>query len=434
MRTTRAPSLTPRRIEALLPQAKPYRVADGGSPVPGLWLVVHPSGRCAWLSRLTVAAGYGVNDTDTPRRRPGRRVDVTLGAWPTLSVEAARERHRQHAALAADGFDPRHDRVRGQVVPRVGELRERWLAHLAQHKTVAPRTLTAHRRRWEMYLSRLDGRRLAELTRQDIAPELTRAALTAPTQAHACLKTLRAALTWARHQGWLDHDPTVDMKAEAYGAVTSRPREVVLTLDQLREVWAAVAASRMGPATKAAIRLLLLTGARRAEVCGLRLEELELARGEWHLPAERTKTRTARTVYLSPLAVTTLRERCRDRTVGPVLIPPGQTTPLNPDTLTIAVRRLQQSKLAHLPAFTVHDLRRSCATAWGEHLDAEPHLIGLALGHLPRDRMARTYQRAQRERQQRALLNAWGALVAEHVTSDPAAAGILPFRRPATSA
>jgi integrase len=35
------------------------------------------------------------------------------------------------------------------------------------------------------------------------------------------------------------------------------------------------------------IRLLLLTGARRSEVSGLRWDELDLERGFWTLPAER---------------------------------------------------------------------------------------------------------------------------------------------------
>lgn len=428
MRTTDAPNLTPRRIESLKPKARPYRVADGGAPVPGLLLVIHPSGRRSWLSRLTVAGGYHLDD-EAPRRRQGRRVDLTLGAWPALSIEEARERHRQAAALAADGHDPRHDRVRGKVAPRMGELRELWLAHLEKHKGLAPRTIQAHRRRWEMYLSRLDGLKVAELDRQDVAPELTRAADKAPTQAHACLKTLRAAMGWAIAQGWIDTDPTTGMKADAYGAATSKPRDVVLTLEELRRVWASVAASRMGKATRAAVQLLILTGARRAEVCGMRIEELDLEAGEWHLPAERTKTSAARTVYLSPLAVEIIRERIRERESGPVLVPPGKEgVELNPDTLTIAVRRLRESKLADLPEFTVHDLRRSCATGWAEYLDAEPHLIGLALGHARRDLMARTYQHDARADKQRRLLNAWGELVADHVTRDPGAE-VVPLRR-----
>ena len=55
--------------------------------------------------------------------------------------------------------------------------------------------------------------------------------------------------------------------------------------------------------TSSAIKLLILTGARRGEVAAMRWDELNLDAGVWLLPSERTKNRQAHTIYLSNLAV-----------------------------------------------------------------------------------------------------------------------------------
>lgn len=390
--------LTPRRIEGLKPKGKTYRVGDRGAPA-GLLLEVRPTGSKSWLSRVTVA---------------GRRVDMTIGAWPDVTLDQARADHLRSRRLAAEGIDPRHDRQARRRAPRFAELMESWLAHLVAHGRLTPRTVAAHRRRWKLHLARLDSVPVAQLTRQAIAAELTRAAEKAPAQARACLTTVRMALGWAVHQVWLDTNPAADMQASAYGAGPSRPRAVTLDLDEIRQVWAVLEEVELAPATVAALRILVLTGARRAEVAGMEIEELDLDAGAWNIPAERTKTSTARTVYLCPLAVGLLREQLGERRQGPVFVAQGQAGALSPDSLTTAVRRLRAgalAKLAKRKPFTVHDLRRSAATCWGEYLEARPELIDRMLGHARRNLVEAAYQHQTYERQQRAMFEAWGDLV-----------------------
>lgn len=96
MGKTTANRLTPRRIEALKPAEAVYRVPDAGAPAPGLLLVVYPSGRRVWLSRLTI-------------RRPGhkgQRVDVPQGPWPLVDLEAARDKHAPRGGEGPRGVRP----------------------------------------------------------------------------------------------------------------------------------------------------------------------------------------------------------------------------------------------------------------------------------------------------------------------------------------
>ncbi|MBZ9540483.1 tyrosine-type recombinase/integrase [Modicisalibacter tunisiensis] len=465
MRTSNAERLTPRKVEGMKPKATRYRVADGGAPAGGLLLEVRPSGGKSWVSRLSLpvmapadpdaeAGASPYSDTagaPAPREesavlvRKVRRVDMTLGAWPVMGIEEARAQHLEAVRQAAAGHDPRSARLRVAAAPRFAEMMERWLAHLERHgkngRLLKPASLTDHRRRWRDYLGRLDPLPLADLDRAAIAVELTRGAERSPTRARAALVTLKAALAWAVAQGWIAENPAEGMKGEAYGANASPVRDVVLSLEELRQLWAALDAARLSAAVRDALRLAVLTGARRGEVAGMRWEELDLAAGVWRLPEGRTKTSTARPVYLSPEAVETLRQHlpATGEAAGPVFRMPGRAEAITPDTLSAAVRRLQRQPgkggrgggplavLGKRKPFTAHDLRRTCATLWAEYLGAEPHLIGLALGHAQRDSVARRYQHATREGEQREMLRRWGALVADHVAADPGAA-VVPFR------
>jgi len=431
MATAKPKQLTPRRIESLPTKAKPYRVPDPGAPAPGLLLVIYPSGRRAWLSRVTI-------------RRPGHeglRVDVQQGPWPVVDRDAAREKHRRAVALALEGFDPRRVVSAADALPLFGEMMEAWLAHLGRLGELAPRTIADHRRRWRLYLSRLDGLRVSELTRQHIAPELSAAAHKSPTRCRAALSTLRAALQWAYAQGWVEENVAAPMRASDYGGAAGKRRETVLALGELREVWNALDVAPIAPALVAALRLAILTGARRAEVAGADWGELDLDAGAWRLSAARTKTSAARVVYLSPEAVTLLRQHAggEPSTAGPVFAADSRGAALHPDSLTTAVKRLQRppskrstggelAALGERKPFTVHDLRRSAATAWGEHLSAAPHVIDAALGHAPRNAVTATYQRQDYQAEQRAMLNAWGAMIRDHISQAPGDT-VTPFRR-----
>lgn len=428
--------LTPRKIEAVKGKAKTYRLADAGAPVPGLYLVVSPAGRKAWLSRVTMSAGYvPPSNPDAPlARRPGRRLDVQLGVWPAVSIDEARESHRRAYVVASEGHDPRRRVALGEALPLFGELMSRWLDHLQRGGEVKPRTIAAHRRRWRLYLSNLDGLALEELSRRVIAPELTACAAEAPTVARAALSTLRLALRWSVAHGWIEASPVEGMRASDYGGTAGRPRDVVLSLEELRTVWAGLDETRLDPTTIAAIRLLIITGARRAEVVGITYEEIDTAHRLWRLPADRTKTATARAVPLceealallmSVAGVSELEDLPRE---GHVFVKgaPGMREPLTPDAVSNAVARWRKQKdgalaeLAREKTFTVHDFRRSAATAWGEHLGAAPHVIDALLGHAAPAATVAGYQHQRYEDAQADLMRRWGALVRDHVAAAPA--------------
>jgi len=80
-------ALTDSAIRTAKPQAKPYKLADGG----GLFLLVTAKGGKWW--RLKYRAG-------------GKEKLLSLGTYPEVGLKEARERREEARKLIAQGIDP----------------------------------------------------------------------------------------------------------------------------------------------------------------------------------------------------------------------------------------------------------------------------------------------------------------------------------------
>lgn len=153
----------------------------------------------------------------------------------------------------------------------------------------------------------------------------------------------------------LDRNPVADLPKP--GAETRRDR--VLTDDELAVVWRA--AEEMGFSYGDAIKLLILTGARREEINRLRWSEIH--GDEIVLESARTKTGAANIIPLSAPARDIIAKLPRFLN-GAYLF--GASKP--PRGWSQARGRIDQiAKLA--TRWTIHDLRRTCATV-DERTDA----------------------------------------------------------------
>lgn len=130
------------------------------------------------------------------------------------------------------------------------------------------------------------------------------------------------------------------------------------------------------------MRLLLLTGARRGEILGLRWEEVSLERRRLNLPRDRTKAggrSGARKIFLSPEALEVLRRRScapscsSSEFVFPASRGTGPATGLRKPFLRVCAH-------ARLQGLRIHDLRHSFASFALEG-GASLALISKALGH-----------------------------------------------------
>ena len=179
-------------------------------------------------------------------------------------------------------------------------------------------------------------------------------------------RSLTAFFNYLVNEGTIEISPLAGIKPPASPA----SRDRVLSLDELRAIWAAAAA--LNPTWRAFIRLLMLTGQRRNEVAGLHVNEIE---GDWWtLPANRSKNSLPNKVFLSPTAKLLLPEP--DKTSG-LFFTHNKKTKVSGFSRTLSTLRSE----AGFSNWTLHDFRRSFSTQLHE-MGHPPHIIEACINHV----------------------------------------------------
>lgn len=167
--------------------------------------------------------------------------------------------------------------------------------------------------------------------------------------------------------------------------------------------------------TKSAIKLLLLTGARTAELRLAKWSEFDLEKSLWVIPAEHCKGGAVVKIHLSSQAKTILNELKEVCDTGYVIYGADSNQSLSENALTRAISRIQER--VGIPHWTTHDLRRTFATQLGETLRIDPVVIEKCLGHkMPR--IMATYNKNEMLPERKDALNRWGNHVESFVASD----------------
>jgi integrase len=182
-------------------------------------------------------------------------------------------------------------------------------------------------------------------------------------------------------------------------------------------------------------RLLLLTAQRRDEVGCMTWLEVDLDSGLWALPRERAKNDRAHEVQLSRFALDILA--AAPRITGSQFI--FTTTGQRPASGFSKAKQRLDIQMAHLcaeelgkadsvedkiakglPAWTLHDLRRTAATCMAR-LNIAPHVVDRILNHVSGTirGVAAVYNRHAYLEERKAALEAWGRYVENLVRPAP---------------
>ena len=151
------------------------------------------------------------------------------------------------------------------------------------------------------------------------------------------------------------------------------------------------------------VRLLILTGARRAEIGGLRWSEIDQEANLWVLPAARSKNGRSFTLPVMPMMAQILAEV--PRRVGRDLLFGARGAGGYADW-TMGKRGIDHR--SGVIDWTIHDLRRTAATRMAD-IGIAPHIIETILNHQSGHRRgpAGTYNRSVYAREVKAALGLW---------------------------
>jgi integrase len=265
----------------------------------------------------------------------------------------ARDGARHKLTMIARGEDPRAAKRKAlQPAPEtLAIVAARFIERHAKPHTRSWRT--TERIFAREILPRWGHRPLAAVTRPDVIALLD--SITdrdVPIMANRTLAAVRKFFGWCVERGLIVHAPTERLPAPS----PELARDRVHNNDELALIYRA--ALTLGYPFGDVIRLLILTGARRSEVAGMRWAELNEELTLWTLPRERVKNRIAHTVPLSRAAAAILQNVPRFNSDYVFT-----TTGVRPVSGFSAVKRRLDAMLpAATPPWRLHDCRRSVAS------------------------------------------------------------------------
>jgi len=255
-------------------------------------------------------------------------------------------------------------------------------------------------------------RPIASITRRDVIDLVDGIiARGAQIQANRTLARLRALFNWAIEKDRVGVSPVARMKPPT----KEKPRDRVLTDDELRWFWAAC--DEIGWPFGTLAKLLLLTAQRRDEVAGIEWVEIDFSKRVWVIPRHKAKNDRVHEVQLSDEAMEVLQTlpRVSDQllftTTGNTAVSGFSRSKRRLDAAMLKAKRIELGvrKADAISPWTLHDLRRTAATGMAR-LNIPPHVVDRILNHTSGTirGVAAVYNRFAYLEERRAALEAWG--------------------------
>lgn len=388
--------LTETALKALKPKDKPYTVTDDR----GLYVEVFPTGGVVWRFR------YRLN---------GKQEKLTLGKYPALSLKNARVKRDEAAQLAAMGQSPaarkRLDKAQAAESTTVAEFGERFFREIVAKDR---KDVTIPRRYFDKdIVPAIGAKPVRDVTTEDVRSIIWRKKDQGFDAAAGAMRgVLKRLFDYAMTAGLVATNPVLALPMRHVHKAKSRDR--ALSTDEIRGFLKAAFESNIRRQFKVALHLILLTMVRKSELLQARWEHVDLDNAEWHIPSDNSKTGKPHIVFLSRQSVALFKE-LHVLAGGSSLVLPGRgslTKTFAHNSINNALKVALQGQ--DIPAFTVHDLRRTASTllhenGWPSDVveKALNHTIGGVRG---------VYNRAEYAPQRREMLQFWADFIEQLMT------------------
>ena len=326
------------------------------------------------------------------------------------------------------GQDPASQKVvaRAQAADTFDALMEKFLHHQQTKPRkdgsvgIRPRPFMEIERHLRQHAKALHGRPIRSIERQDIAGRLNHvAAEIGHVSANRVRATLATFFTWCLQQGYVSANPvtgTAKYEESARDRVVGKDSKGNPAPDELRLIWNALGDDDHD----AILKLLLLTGCRRDEIgslCWSEITEDAEVGTMIDLPGARVKNKQRHLVPLCAEAKAILA--ARPRVEGRDFVfgrGDGGFSGWSRCKERLDAKLEEVCKAegrASIPAWTLHDFRRSISTMMNE-IGVAPHIVEAVINHMrsgAKSGVAGTYNYAQYKPEKKTALARW----AEHL-------------------
>jgi len=414
--------LTDKQIANLKPKIYRYEVMDGH----GLFVRVSHTGNKTWVFR------YRFGDALKPRR-------MTLGTYPRMTLASARELHARAMQDLQKGIDPgaveQAEKTKRKAEPTFKDLLEEfWITELSKTPSGSARRKLVERDALPVWSSH----KVTSIKRREAVILLDGVRDRAPITANRLQSVLVRMFNFASERGIIEFSPLAGMKR---GKEKARSR--ILTDAETKQLWSALdlenKSTDIYAPTKLALKMILLSGQRPGEVCGMALDEI--TNEKWTIPETRTKNGEVQDVPLTPM-MQEIIEQARVYAGQSRYVFTSPRSPLynfkkpekaKPKDDDVALGRVALSRalqrnwtaMGIKSQFTPHDLRRTLRTRLAE-LGVSDIVAERVLGHKLQGMLA-IYNRHDYFVEKRQALERWENRLREILEMPDENANILPF-------
>lgn len=376
--------LTKRVVDTAEPRKQRYAIYD--SAIPGFGLRVSPSGEKSWIFEYRPGAGG----------RCQAKKRMTFGRADDLTPEKARKAADRFRSQVKLGGDPQGEKVSKRKAPTFAELARLFLKEHVGAKRKASTAAWYNDLFERVLIPKLGRMKAASITRDDVA-KVHLSLKSTPFQANRALAGISSLYSFADGRGLVEEGRNPAKRIEKY---REEGRERYLSAEELRRLGTAIRTAEttglawsidptgktkhvpqknqttvIDPHASAALRLLILTGARLREILRLKWQYVDLERGLLLLPDSKTGKK-AIVLNAPALAVLSSIPRIGDYVIA------GASAGTDEEKPRSDLKRPWEAvrRGAGLEDVRIHDLRHNFA-AFGAGGGMGLPIIGKLLGH-----------------------------------------------------
>jgi integrase len=362
-------NFTKRAIEAIAPTNTREQYSD--SKTAGLFLRVTPT---------------GTKSFSFYRRVNGKPERVTIGKFPTVTVDQARAEVAKLNAQVVQGISPADNKRAIQKEVTLGEIFDQYME---RHAKVHKSTWAKDQQLFDTHLSHWANKKLSSIKQLDFQNLHTAIGNSQKTvlkknkngshtqvrnggkgAANHLLRMLRTVFNKAIDWGWEGRNPIIGIKE-----FQSQSRDRFLESNELPRLFESLMAEP-NKTIRDFFLMCLLTGARKGNVEAMRWDQINFDSMTWRIP--KTKTGDAQVIPLPTQAIELLSNS--DQRDSPWVFPSSGKTGHLVSPRKAWLRILARAEITDSRGTTIHDLRRSLGS-WQAATGANLSIISKTLNH-----------------------------------------------------
>jgi integrase len=358
----------------------------------GLYLEVDATGARRWVLRTVVH---------------GRRRDIGLGGYSSVTLAQAREEAATLRKVARAGNDPLATRRAHKMVPTFEAAAKQCFEERADSWRNEK-----HKAQWlsslETYAFPIIGStKVDDIDTPELLNVLNPIWLAIPETARRVRQRVGLVLDWAKAKGFRKSaSPTKEIGRALPRQTAKTEHHRALPYTQVPQFLQDHRATGATDAAKDAMEIAVLNALRTSEVLLASWHEIDLQGASWTIPGSRMKTSQSFTIPLTPRSLEILKARKAAHSGHGNYVFEGKPGhPLSNMTLLQSLRRMK------IPAVT-HGFRSSFRMWSAEKTNTPREVVEACLSHKIESKVERAYQRSDLLEKRRKHMTLWASYCA----------------------